>query len=162
MAWTDEVCKVLFYGLCFLIATWIITFPQRWEGGLLSGTLNWVHVTFCWDLIIESVSAISLLLFGHLLEWVQLVLKSSFSRRQLIFVMAFYCTESPLGQQGKTMRQIRHETLGSVVSWNMSLAIFLKKCSTFNVGQDLSGKQRESFSWSGHVQPCSVGTSKIG
>lgn len=41
--------------------------------------------------------------------------------------MAFYCAESPLGQQGKAMMRMHQETLKSVDFWNMSWAIFLKK-----------------------------------
>ena len=114
----NDIFKVLFSGLRFLIATYVITFPQQWGGGLLSGTLNWVHVTYSWDLIIEPVSTVLLLLFGHLWKWVQLVLKSPFSCRQCIFVIAFCCAQSLLGQQGKTMMQMCHETL-SVDFWNM-------------------------------------------
>jgi len=120
MTWTNEIYKVVFCGLHFLTATCVITFPQWQGGGLRSGTLNWVHMTCCWDLISELVSTILLLLYGHLWEWVQLALKSSFSCRQFIFAMAFYCAESSLGQQGKTVMQMRHEALISVDSWNMS------------------------------------------
>lgn len=55
--------------------------------------------------------------------------------------MAFYCAESPLDQQGKTMMRMCHETLKSVDSWNMPLAIFLKECRTFNVRTYVGGKE---------------------
>lgn len=41
--------------------------------------------------------------------------------------MAFFETESPLGLQGNTIVWMYHETLKTVDSWIMSLAILFRK-----------------------------------